>query len=361
MRSVLWVLVLVNAALAGCASDDDGGGPADALGPQNDRDGSAAGSAGEGTGEGAGSASSASGDGAAVEREYTRTDGAIETRLEPTQLGWVAEQTISITNDFAGAQRALAAFSVPAGGIHVEGWSRDAYEITLRLQGRGATEMGARGFIEHMIVEHLDLLFDDGQLQLATKVVFEDYDEDGVPFVQFGGSRSADVFVRIPSGPGLELTLAAASADLAVTALEARALGLSAASGDITVDARAEVLVADAASGDITIDTDARDVRLDTASGDITASLTPTGSGSIVADTASGDIMIMVPGDARYGYDVIADTASGSIVVDLPDTETVRADDDDFRHVRTTGFSSRDVQVRVVTDTASGDITVQGR
>lgn len=351
MRGWQLVGLLILSATAGCLSD----GGADDMEPDRFPVGERA-----STGDSQAATAPTSSDGS-VERDYDRTDGPIETGFDPLQLGWSATQTITLANDFASAQRAAAAFGVPSGEIHVRGWSKDAYEVVIVLHARGMTEMGARGFLEHTTVEHSDVLSRDGRLQVATNVVFEDYDEDGIPFVQFGGGRWADLEVRIPSSPGLDLTVAAASADVTVSSLGAQSLALDTASGDITVDAAADSLVADAASGDISVSTNARQVRLDTASGDIAADLRPTGDARIVADAASGDISLRLPGDRRHGYDVIADTASGDITIDLPDAETVEADDDDFRHVRTVGYASRDVQVEIVTDTASGDITIVGR
>ena len=184
---------------------------------------------------------------------------------------------------------------------------------------------------------------------------------------------TAEVFLTTPSGASLHLT--AASGDISVQApvadVEATAASgeirvgsvsgagrLRTASGDIQVDSVGGRLFVDSASGDVRVGRVGSDMAAHSASGDISVDYA---AGAVDVNTASGDLQVLhVDGD-----DVRVKTVSGDVRLGIPPRRTLEVEvqtlSGDVRNRLPTGDGSPpEKRVVLTVKTLSGDITLHG-
>jgi DUF4097 and DUF4098 domain-containing protein YvlB len=121
-------------------------------------------------------------------------------------------------------------------------------------------------------------------------------------------SRSARVYLEVPTGADLDVRSATADASLLGTFGTIRLKG---ATGDLAATGNIARLDANTASGDVRIDQTSGDVTCKTASGDAEFGIV---GGRITVTTASGDVRVTAADD-----DVDIGTASGDVRVDRYD------------------------------------------
>ena len=183
----------------------------------------------------------------------------------------------------------------------------------------------------------------------------------------------AEVFLTTPPGASLQLT--AASGDISVQApvedVEATAASgeirvgsvsgagrLRTASGDIQVDAVSGRLFVDSSSGDVRVGHVGSNIAVNSASGDISVDYA---AGAVDVNTASGDLLVLhVDGD-----DVRVKTVSGDVRLGIPPRRTLDVEvqtlSGDVRNRLPKGDGSpAEKRVTLTVKTLSGDITLQG-
>ena len=224
----------------------------------------------------------------------------------------------------------------------------DAGEVLVRIKGPGADD--------YQIAQHGDTI----------RVLPEN---TGV----LRRFSTAEVFLTTPPGTSLELT--AASGDITVQApvddVEASAASgdirvgsvsgtgrLRTASGDIQVDAVDGRLFVDSSSGDVRVGRVAGDLAANSASGEISVDHA---AGAVDVNTASGDLVVLrVDGD-----DVRVKTVSGDVRLGIPPRRTLDVEvqtlSGDVRNRLPQGDGSPpEKRVSLAVKTLSGDITLQG-
>lgn len=338
------VVLLLAAALSGCLveqpTDSDGDGLTDlqeqSIGtdPHDpDTDGDGISDADEPEARSAGSTWR--------QRDYQRTESEPTVSFQPNQLGWVATQTITFSNDLPNALGELVVRS-SVSDITVRGHDTPDYEVTVVLTTRADDEQEALAMLDTMRVWHEDRLLASGKVDLLTWVEMDRYEcQQNLPGITIGGCyRNADIDGAYQDGPGMDLTVDTSTGDILATGIEAASISLDASTGDVTVT-----------------DVTTPNLYVDTSTGDIDVDFTPTADGHVTLDASTGDIALRVPGGSQYGYDAVADVSTGDIEVSLPDTETIEADDD-YVHVRTVDYDARDIRTAIDTDTSTGDILI---
>lgn len=347
-------LLLLTAVLAGCVVEDgDGEGPqGDAQGDQPfGYDGSEDVPAGDAPVEG----QAPSGAGAGTQAQHgkpARDDGDVTVTPELLSIppSFTARQTITITNDFAGASEARVSLSTGAGGVEAKGWTTASYQTVVVLEVRAGTEDQARAELARMTVSHDDHL-EGGTLVLATAVTSPRDQAQGV-------SYSGTVTASLPQPPAYALRLGAGSGFARTEGLGGPSAVADTGSGDVSVDGVFGVMAADTGSGHITLAGKADTVVADTGSGGVTATLGATRSGSWSFEAGSGSVDVTVRRAGGVEVDVVADNGSGSIHVDIGDGRAVGEQDDDHRHVRSAHYDGAAIQTSVEVTTGSGDIDV---
>lgn len=302
-----------------------------------------------------------------------RTDGPVTTRLDTT--GYVATQTITVTNDVTGFLGARVNLSVPAGSIDAKEGDAGKYTLTLVLTARALTESQARDALHTMHAYDHDSI-KDGILDYGLGVRFDPQDQGAVGNAP---SRSAALTAALGRAMAHELEMDGASANLQATGLGGPALDASTASGDVTAkgvsfaaarlesasghvrfDGTAARLEASATSGNVDVEARAAAAELSSTSGSVTAKLTPTATGTFSADSVSGSARITLARAGGLAYDAASESTSGTATVKLHDATT--ATDNGPGHseasARSPGFDQASIRATVTAKAVSGDADI---
>lgn len=110
--------------------------------------------------------------GEATPREYAREESDVEVTLDPQNIGYVATQTVTLSNGLDGMDLSLLADTVN-GDIVMTPWDDDAYEVTVMLRATGPTEDDARSHLASMTVAHSDVAA--LRVEAATVIETEDW------------------------------------------------------------------------------------------------------------------------------------------------------------------------------------------
>lgn len=271
----------------------------------------------------------------------SETEVSVEQELTQIPMVYTATQTVTYENDVIAD---VATILIDNGGdVSFRPGDAGEYRIEISLRAQGDTEAEARANLAALEESHVE---SDG-LQLVTRVVNN------------GGERNlASIEMTFPKLFLDRLDIDTGSGDITVGAFTGTTLALDSGSGDQGATGfRFDTVSADSGSGDISLQGRVGDVNTDSGSGEQSLDLEATRSASWTHDAGSGDITLDAAGGA---YDVQADTGSGEIELDFSDAETVGPQDEDSQHVRTRGFASAPVQVTILLDTGSGDISASG-
>lgn len=168
------------------------------------------------------------------------------------------------------------------------------------------------------------------------------------------GVRAASGDISI-LGPVSDVAIEAASGDVHLAAFDGRAR-IKTASGDLTVGSAVGELQVATASGDVRIDSLNGDLVAGTASGDISIG---SAEGSLSIKTASGNV-----GVRRFsGVHFEGSALSGDFVIGLVPGMSIDADfqtrSGSFRNLASAGTSERTINATMRIKTMSGDITLR--
>lgn len=315
--------LLLTALLAGCVVEDPGPSQAAVDGGSPP------------TGPDAGSSS--------THRDPARNDGPV--RIETTNGQVYAIQTVTITNDFGGADGAVVELTTRAGGIAVDSATGGGYRIVVTLKGYGDTEEIARSRLARLSVSHSDALGEN--LALDTEVHFPD---ESV-------GMTGGIAAYFPTAPAYRLDLDTSSGGIAVSDLSGPEIDAQTSSGGIAIDGAYDSIKARASSGGIALEARAGDVDALTGSGGVAAELEPLRTGTWRLEAGSGGVAVSLE-RGNAGYDVTADAGSGGVQVSVRGSDDVGSQSARHRHVRTSGFEDAGTQVTVLAETGSGGVAV---
>lgn len=333
MRAVQWSVVFaLLASLVGAGCIGEGGGSA--VVP----DGIPAGEAP--TGANAGDSAS--------HGQPQRADSAVTVTRDGSQ--YVAQQVVTVTNDFGGAALADVALETVNGGVTAKSWTQGGYESKVTLQGRAPTEQQARDALAKMTVVHDDRLASD-RLTLSTEVRFPS---------SFGSNVNgqASIVLSVPPQPSYRLTLDSVNGGVGSAGLGGSSVSAHTTNGGVDVSGAFNSLTAGTTSGSIDLEGRANSVRAVTDNGAIDVRLEPTASGSYALETINGAIEATLVGPGAF--DVEAGAVNGAVSVDLDGGEDVGSQSRTHKHVRSAGYDAAPIRLEVSAETVNGSIDVEG-
>ncbi|MDD5502320.1 MAG: DUF4097 family beta strand repeat-containing protein [Candidatus Thermoplasmatota archaeon] len=258
----------------------------------------------------------------------------IESSVETTSnlpFSYTASKTITITNDFAGADMCALNLNM-YGNIQLNTWNENGYKFIISVQGQGSTSSEALENLNSITIDSQDE-FSSGTLNLSVVSSADDGDWTG---------KSAEISAFLPSEPQLFIaTLTAASGEITVNGVHGNMLAASVAMGSIEI------------SGDISI------LSAGKAMGNIDVTSFSTSSGSCFLYTAYGQINLKVMNGPEYGYNVTAETGIGTVDIQLSNTEASGEQSQNSKHVITVDYDSKEIQILVgLSCMGGGTITV---
>lgn len=283
-----------------------------------------------------------------------REASAVTVKLEGT--GWVARQTVTVTNDFGGAAVAHAGFATTNGDVGVAAGKGGGYRLRAELRATAGSEQEARDLLATMVVHNEDSLA-DGRLELGLKVEFKP-DNAPAPLLQLGNrQRGADVAAELPPEPAIGVAAGTTNGGVTVAGLHGDRLELHTTNGGVSAQGAWEEAAMGATNGGLTLKGTFNRLDLGTANGDIEAEVASTASGSQSAQTTNGGIGWTVARASSVGVRVDASTTNGEVSASLPgyDCEGKSCEG------ATPGADRLPVVVSLTLQTTNGDIDLAGK
>lgn len=258
---------------------------------------------------------------------------------------YCATRTISVAGELT-LSALVALIDAGAADLVVEPSSPGEWDATAIIEHAAESEAAAREGTTHYA-----LAIDVGTEQAPVLNI-----DFGPTSTEASGSTT--LVVRLPTATLYELTIDMGSGDCALSGLSTVNTILDVGSGDTAIGDgfSARGLAIDAGSGAVMLDIDVVSATIDGGSGDITGTLRPTASGAIVVSAGSGDVDILVPEDARHGYDVVVNVGSGGAEITLEDGDLSTSENG--ATFATTNYGKRAIRTTMQVSTGSGDSSV---
>lgn len=198
---------------------------------------------------------------------------------------------------------------------------------------------------------------EDAQAQLEHVLLHWRHTDGASHFVQAEVRKESNDCCRNAEG-SLDVVLPA-DVTLVVT--------MSTTNGAVSVKARTDGLSVDTVNGQIQVDADVTQVALKSVNGQIQASLRPTASGRISAQTTNGQVALTLPEDARRGYDLDAKTTNGVVNIQLregdvgpcPTGSQYYTPPCNHRTFKTRDYDGRAIQSQVALEAVNGQLVAK--
>ena len=275
----------------------------------------------------------------------SRAESAVTVSRDGTKF--VARKTVTLSNGFGGATQATVGLKTVNGDVDAADWTQSGYRTVASLSARADTEQQARDNLARLDVVHTDKLA-SGRLTLSTLIQFP-------PNVQ---GLAGDLAASLPAKPSYILSLESTNGDLDVDGLGGSSVSARTTNGGIGLAASFNSVVADTTNGGVGLDGTFNRGDVGTTNGDVTGTVRTTASGSWDVETTNGDIDLDFEGGPDHGFDVSGSCTNGSVDLDVAGSEAVGTQSRTSKHVRSSGFSGKAVQVTVDLSTTNADVSL---
>ncbi len=272
-----------------------------------------------------------------------------ETSTHQKNGKWYATKTVTITNDFGGANSCDLSLGTCNGYVKAAAWDEGGYKAVAALQGNGNTKDEAMQNLNALKVVHTDKL-SGGALTLW--VVVED---------KSGGNwngKSASITASVPKSPSYDVTAEATNGAIVVSGIHGGKMAADTTNGAITCTSDFDSLDIGTTNGAIECRGSFNSIELATTNAAIDVETASAASGKYSLATTNGAISLKAKNGADYGYDVSGDTTNGKVTIDISGTEPVGEQSSTSKHVRTTNYDSKSIKIKAALDTTNGAIDV---
>lgn len=217
------------------------------------------------------------------------------------------------------------------GGVTLEAGSAEAIVVEAKVHGYATSEQAARDAAQRLTPE----------VRSLPDAVWAWHPAGGARLAQ-GVGATLSLRVVVPAAMLVEADLGTDTGSIKVRDVRLTGFRANADTGGIQLDPAS-------ARGRLVATTD---------TGGIHARFPQLEAATMRFEADTGSIDVAVPAGARHGYDVAADTDTGAVLVALPGMEDIDRGDREHRHVRTTGFADREVQVTIAATADTGSVSV---
>jgi hypothetical protein len=316
-----------------------------------------------------------SNNGACLQSDLTPGPGSAATHGSPqrsdsdvtvTQEGgqFVARSTVTLQNDFGGAQAAQLGLSTGNGDIEACAGGRGGYGIVVSLEGRGSSDQEARAALQTMTVSHTDSL-SSGTLQIATTVNFADpRSGSGLPVpIGTGGSsqtpqRGASITALVPGAASYALTPGTSNGNVIATGLSGSSAKPTTSNGNIGIDGNWDGATLKTSSGVVEVSGNYASLSVTDDNGPIEAELATLRSLDATLSTSNGPIEVALGRSGDPGFDLSAQTTNGTAEVSVGGTQAVGSQSSTSVHQQTPDYGTHGVQVKISASTSNGDAEI---
>ncbi len=292
-------------------------------------------------------------DGPTVHGEPQRDDGTVDT--VPETGHYVARRTVTIRNDFGGAERSDILLTTFNGAIAAMPSTDCDYHLVAELYGRGATPEDARQALDLLTLTATDKL-DKGALGLSFVLTSDPSEAVPLPLGLSQGLTSGAILqLWLPFASAHDLETETSNAVIGVEGLHGPRLKATSSNAVLSVEGAFARLDLDTSNAALFLDGTFHDIVASTSNAVIEAELRPTQSGSVQLSTSSAAIRVGLPRDTS-AFDITAEALNGNVRFDLEGHESSDGGQGTFQ---SSDWTSADVQVTMDLDTSNAQILVE--
>jgi hypothetical protein len=284
-----------------------------------------------------------------------REESAVDVRPEGSQ--YVATRTITIDNDFGGAEHSHVVLASFNGAISLQPSQDGGYHLSAELFGRGQTSDDARQALDLLELQNSDDLR-GGVLELSFALTTNTPARLPLPIVLANGvNNGASYTLWLPPEPAHDLEAGTSNAAIAAVGLHGPHYKAGTSNGAIAANGAFDDVEALTSNAAISLGGGTfNDVTAETTNGAIATTLDPSRSAHVSLKTINAAIAVSVARDDEVAFDIEADTTNGRVVIDVEDHDSV---DDDHGDYRSPDWSSADVQLTLDLETTNASILVE--
>jgi hypothetical protein len=251
-------------------------------------------------------------------------------------------------NGQATAQDILFEVENVNGGIEVETWSRDEYNLNLTVKARGTSQSDAESAFDKVDIT-LDENTDGGRLELVLTV--------NMPRLTWR-RITVSMVLTLPSDATIDLDVTTVNGGLSVAQVSGGTVRLTTTNGDIILDhVDANSVQGSTTNGRVTGMVGAGEMTATTINGAIELAVPPTRDGRYDLGATNGNVEVELDRIPEAGYSLIGRTANGRVTFNVPGLDY---DVDTSRHkeAETSGYSTKAIQIQIEASTTNGAVDI---
>jgi DUF4097 and DUF4098 domain-containing protein YvlB len=242
-----------------------------------------------------------------------------------------------------------------SGDIVVKSCEEPRFDIKITVEAGGISESAAESFAKR-ILEEVDFrkeVSSSGVLSVQVSTKPRTWGWLSNYMIHIEATVYKDMKINVNTDT--------VSGDTFVTGLSGERLSIGSISGEIRLNSTSESVKISLVSGDLDGSLNLRSLDISVVSGSVDLKLTPSGAGSYVASTVSGDVKLTLTTGENIGYRISCSTVSGSInILNIPDM-TVLSKENRSEEVVTSNYDEKDIKVTVSVSAISGNIRISGK
>jgi hypothetical protein len=242
---------------------------------------------------------------------------------------WHAAKTVTITNDFGDAEKCSLSFSTCNGGITASSNGESGYRIVASLEGKGTTRDEAIQNLNELEWDHTDSL-SGSEISLGLSIASADWQD-----------KCASIAASVPKSAEYSIESRTTNGGIESTGLHGSSF------------------MAETTNGEVVCTGNFNNFDIEATNGEIDVKAASSASGTYNLDTTNGEITLSLKNTDEYGYDVSAQTTNGEVSIELSGTEPVGSQSKESKHVKTEGYDSKSIKVKVVVETTNGYVEVK--
>ncbi|UCD43995.1 MAG: DUF4097 family beta strand repeat protein [Candidatus Bathyarchaeota archaeon] len=269
--------------------------------------------------------------------------GGFDSGIYPVTMGG--------TMNFSGqatAQDILFEVENVNGGLEVETWSRDEYDLNITVKARGTSQSDAESAFEKVDVT-LDESTVGGRLELVLTV--------NVPRLTWR-RVTVSMVLTLPSDAIIDLDVTTVNGGLSAAQLSGGDIRLTTTNGDIVLDhVNANSVRGSTTNGRVTGTVGVEEMTASTVNGAIDLTIPPTRDGSYDLGATNGNVDVELDRIPDVGYSLIGRTTNGRVTFDVSGLDY---DVDTSRHkeAETSGYSTKAIQIQIKASTTNGAVYI---
>jgi DUF4097 and DUF4098 domain-containing protein YvlB len=235
------------------------------------------------------------------------------------------------------------------GPITVSAWTKNEYDVSLKIKAKGRTVQAAENLIDGLDIELIEEQV-SGQLRLV--LVYD------IPSNQ-RSQLSIEVTVNIPSNAEIGLQLESSNGGITLSDIKGSGIILATSNGGLTFEnVYVDSIDASTSNGRIQGTFEAPIGVFSTSNGGIDVTIPGNISAEYTFGTSNGGVDVTVIKTTDIGFDLDVTSSNGDIDINVPNLD-YSADTKNRKVAKTENYDLKNVKIAITISTSNGNVDLQ--